>query len=142
MRRRRGEAGFISVEYAVAIGLLLIPIGLLVITMPSWPERQTIGRVAAEEAARVAALADNADEAAYEGEAIALQVVSNWGLDDEDVADIDISTDGAFGRGAQVRATVVMEMPALAIPGFGVFNGWSWTAEHTEVVDQYRSFES
>jgi hypothetical protein len=37
-------------------------------------------------------------------------------------------------------ASVTVSMPAVDIPGIGAVGAWSWTAEHREPVDQYRSF--
>lgn len=142
MRRRdRRESGFIAVEYVAAIGLLLIPVTLLAVSLPRWPERQTIARVAAEEAARAAVLADDWESGTASGEAIANQVASNWGLDP---GDLNVSWPnqgtGPLSRQASITVDVQVTMPVLAIPGVGEFAfGPTWSAQHTEAVDRYRS---
>jgi hypothetical protein len=40
-----------------------------------------------------------------------------------------------------VRASVTVAVPAVDFPGIGSVGAWSWTAHHSEPVDQYRSFE-
>jgi hypothetical protein len=142
MRRRRGNGGFLSVEYAAAIGFLLMPVALIVMTLPVWPERQTIARVAAEEAARAAALESNAVDAATAGRQIAEEVFSNWGLDPA-VNATQIVIAGDPRAREPVTATVTVSMPAVRVPGmFEVSDGWEWTAVHSEAVDKYRSFDA
>ena len=141
MRKNRAESGFIAVEYAAAIGLLLIPVTLLAVTLPKWPERQTIARVAAEEAVRAAVLADDWETGTAAGQLVAEQVVSNWGLD---AAEIDVTWpnqgSGPLAREASITVDVEVTMPALSIPGIGVFEwGPGWHVQHTEAVDRYRS---
>ena len=55
---RRGtntEAGFVATELILGIGLLILPVALLVLTLPGWSERQTTARVIARETARTLA---------------------------------------------------------------------------------------
>ena len=131
-RARRSQRGFIAVEYALALGLILVPVGLLVITLPAWPERQTVARVAAEEGARTAVL--TGDLAA--GEAVAMEAVSNQGIDPND---IDIAWTGSTERGGQLTAAVTIRMPAIRVPAVATVGTWDWTARHSESVDLYRS---
>jgi hypothetical protein len=59
--------------------------------------------------------------------------------------DVDVQLDCASGerlpRGGNVRASVTIRVPAVTFPGIGSVGAWSWTAHHSEPVDQYRSFE-
>ena len=50
--RRRSESGFVAIEWVAAIAMLLLPIVVLVATMPGWAERRHAATVAAREAAR------------------------------------------------------------------------------------------
>jgi len=60
-------------------------------------------------------------------------------------ADLDIRLDclpGArLSRSDRVRASVTVAVPAVDFPGIGGVGAWSWTAHHSEPIDQYRSFE-
>ena len=142
MRRRgRSDSGFIAVEYAAAIGLLLIPVTLLVVTLPKWPERQMIARVAAEEAVRAAVLANDWESGTAAGEDVAEQVVTNWGLE-PDAITVTWPGEGTgpLSRDATVTVDVEVTMPALWIPAVGEFEwGPGWSVQHTEAVDKYRS---
>jgi len=48
----RREQGSAALELPLLLGLLLIPFGLLMLTFPTWVERQTAARDAAGEVAR------------------------------------------------------------------------------------------
>ncbi|HVW34965.1 MAG TPA: hypothetical protein VHL53_20705 [Acidimicrobiia bacterium] len=136
MRRWRNEAGTAVIETPLAIVLLLVPIALLVITLPTWPERQTVARAAASQAARSAVLADSWDDAVAAGQAVVERTAANYGLA---AGDFVLDWSGALTRGSAVTARVTVRMPALAIPGLGSVGAWTWTASHTENVDRYRS---
>ncbi len=135
--RFRSERGTTAIETPLALALLLIPVALMVITIPTWPERQTLARAAAAQAARTAVLADSWDEATAAGEDAVARAGANYGLP---AGDLTVDWDGTLARGSTVTARVTVRMPALVIPGLGRVGAWSWTASHGEVVDRYRSF--
>ncbi len=132
----RSESGAVAIELPAAIGLLLLPLALLVITIPTWPERQTVARSAASEAARTAVLASSWEEGIDAGADVVALAAQNYGLDP---ADLTVSWEGAFGRGESITATVTVRMPALVVPGLTTVDPWTWSASHTERVDDYRS---
>ncbi|MEW6474320.1 MAG: hypothetical protein AB1679_18870 [Actinomycetota bacterium] len=136
MRHWRSQAGTAVIETPLAVVLLLVPVALLVITLPAWPERQTVARAAATEAARSAVLADSWDEAVATGQAVVERTAANYGLAANDFV---LDWSGALTRGSAVTARVTVRMPALAVPGLGSVDAWTWTASHTESVDRYRS---
>jgi hypothetical protein len=139
-RRRSGEGGYVAAELALGIGLLVFPVALLVLTLPTWSERQTTARSIAREVSRVVAVAGVCER----GRAVDTghDMARNLGLAPNDV---DVQLDCASGerlpRGGNVRASVTIRVPAVAFPGIGSVGAWSWTAHHSEPVDQYRSFE-
>ena len=138
--RRSAERGYVAGELAIGIGLLVFPVALLVLTLPTWSERQTTARSVAREVARVVAVAGVCDRqrALETGHAMA----RNLGLPP---ADLDIQLDCVPGarlpRGESVRASVTAAVPAVDLPGIGSVGAWRWTAHHSEPIDQYRSFE-
>jgi hypothetical protein len=137
---RAGERGYVAGELALGIGLLLFPVALLVLTLPAWSERQTSARSIAREVSRVAAVAGVCDR----GRAVDTghDMARNLGLSPND---IEVQLDCAHGerlrRGGSVRASVTVAVPAVTFPGIGSVGAWSWTAHHSEPIDQYRSFE-
>ena len=136
-RSRRTHCGFIAAEYALGVGLLLIPIGMLVITIPVWPARQSVARVAATEAARTAVQQATLPQAVGAGDDAAHRVAQNYGLDP---SDLTVAWRGDVGRGGAMTAVVNIRMPAVAVPGIGGVGAWTWTVAHTEKVDAYRSY--
>lgn len=138
-RDREREGGYVAAELALGIGLLVFPVALLVLTLPTWSERQTTARSIAREVARVVAVEGVCDRglAIETGE----EMARNLGLapSDFDVA-LDCSTGARLSRGRNVQASVTVGVPAVDIPGIGAIGAWAWTAHHSEPVDQYRSF--
>jgi hypothetical protein len=134
------ERGYVAGELALGIGLLLFPVALLVLTLPSWSERQTTARSIAREVSRAVAVAGVCDSAraAQTGQDMA----RNLGLAPADVdVRLDCATGARLPRGGNVRASVTVAVPAVELPGIGGVGAWSWTAHHSEPIDQYRSFE-
>jgi hypothetical protein len=127
--------GYVAVEFAAGVALLLVPVLLLVAVLPTWSEREHAAAVAAREAARYAAQRwpDDVDGAAVD---VAEVAVTRYGVPATDVR-VVMATN--VGRGGQVRATVTILMPALVVPGMGAHGGWHWTTSYAVRVDDYRS---
>lgn len=132
----RADRGSAVLEWPLASLLLLIPVAIMVILLPTWSERQTVARDAATTAAREAVLAPIPEEALAVGEAAALRTAENFGIDPDDVS---VSWAGDLSRGGSITASVTIRMPAIVVPGWGGVDAWSWSASHTERLDDYRS---
>jgi Flp pilus assembly protein TadG len=130
----RRERGFVAIEFVLAAALLLLPVVMLVAATPRWVERRHAATVAAREAARVAAESFPADERA--GEQAAVAVAANYGVAP---SEIDVHVVAEAVRGGQVRATVTVRLPALAIPFGGGIGAWHLTTSHSVRIDDYRS---
>ena len=137
-RRGAGEDGFTAAELALGLGLLLFPVAMLVLTLPTWSERQTTARAIAHEVAREVAREGVCDTAAATG--LGTIMARNLGLP---AGDATVALDCAAGeplpRGGSVEAAVTVAIPAVHLPGFGDVAAWSWTARHREPIDQYGS---
>jgi hypothetical protein len=134
------ELGFVAGELALGIGLLLFPVALLVLTLPTWSERQTTARSVAREVSRVVAVAGVCDRGRADD--VGHDMARNLGLDPGDVdVQLDCASGQRLARGGSVRASVTVAVPAVTFPGIGSVGAWSWTAHHSEPIDQYRSFE-
>lgn len=136
--RRGAAAGFVALELALGIGLLVLPLTMLVLTFPTWSEYQATATTAASEAAREAVLAGDVEQGRARGETVAREVFANHGLGRAAV-DVRWGGSGGLTRGATVVAEVTIRMPAVEIPGIGRVGSWDWTATHAEQVDRYRS---
>jgi hypothetical protein len=131
------ERGFVATEFVLGIGLLLFPVALMVLTLPTWSERQTTARAMAREAGRSVARTGvcRPDLAAD----VVHTMARNLGLDGGDVIVRLDCADGLLPPGGEVEVSVTVRMPAVHIPGFGSVGEWSWTAFHREPVDRYGS---
>jgi hypothetical protein len=138
--RRRDERGFVAIELALGVGLLLIPVALLVITIPTWSERQATARAIVREVARSTAVAGVCDTGAADETADTM--ADNLGVEPGEVeVDLRCFPGERLPRGGEVEAAVTIQMPAMRFPGITQVGGWDWTANHREPVDPYRSFE-
>jgi hypothetical protein len=129
------DRGAVAVEWVAGTGLLLLPVVILVATLPVWAERRHAAAVAAREAAAVLV---RDWPAADPGAAarVAREVMRDHGIGDADVSVHVQSAGGA--RGAAVRVEVVVEMPAVAVLERRV-GSWPHRAVAVRRVDDYRS---
>ncbi len=134
-RRGRSQSGFIAVEWVAAVGLLLLPIVVLVATMPGWAERRNAATVAAREAARELVNSwPNGSVAA--ATLVAREVAADHGVDATDL-EVRVPSLGV-ARGDEVEVDVEVTMPAIGVDGMSV-GSWHYTARVTRRVDDFRS---
>jgi hypothetical protein len=138
--RRTGRAdrerGFVVVEFLAGIALLVLPVALLVLSLPTWAERQSVARVVAREVGRTAAR--DGQCAVAEARRIARVIATNHGIaaHDVDVA-LGCPPGATLVAGGSVVVSVTIAEPGLRIPGIGGVAQWSFTARHAEPVDRY-----
>ena len=131
-------------EFALATALLLIPTALLVLTLPTWVERQALARSGAEAVARAAAVAGSWSDGARDAGAIVSDLAAGSGVASADVTwELCGGADGqcraSLDRGGAITAAVTVRVPALVLPMVGPVGGFDITATHVEPVDRYRS---
>ena len=133
---RGSESGFVATELVLALGLLVLPVALLVLTLPGWSERQVTARVISREVARRTAREGVSDVAG--ARELTATMAANLDVPPGDLS-IDVSSvDGVvLTPGADVEAQVTVWMPAVELPGVGAVGSLSWTARHREPVDRY-----
>lgn len=132
----RAEGGFASVEFALCVALILVPLAALGVTLTAWPDRVAAARVVAAEAAKAAARESAWDAAVSSGTDTARQVADNYGIP---AAEMSVAFSGSVDRGGSVTASVGVVMPLLHVPGVGDAGGWTWWTEHTQATGLYRS---
>ena len=133
---RDPEAGFVATELVLGIGLLVVPVALLVLTLPRWSERQVTARVISREVARRLAREGVCDLAG--SRALGATMARNLGVPGEQVSvDVSCAAGAALAPGSDVEARVTVTMPAVNLPGIGAVGAWSWTARHREPIDRY-----
>ena len=75
-RRFRGDAGQAAIELPLGFLWILLPIAVIVMVIPQWPERQTVATAAAKEAATLYATAATAGDGAAAAEAAVAQAAA------------------------------------------------------------------
>jgi hypothetical protein len=139
--RDRGHA---AVEFALAVGVLLLPVALAVLSFGPWLEHRVVARAAAAEAARAAVV----DLDHSSGTAMARSVITGHGLDlnsarlgwcgSSPEAIAAPAGSCPLHRGSIAEATVELWVPLLNTPWGPVGGLWA-KASHSEPVDLYRS---
>lgn len=140
--RASRQAGFVAAELAAGIGLLVLPVAILVISLPIWSEVQSMGRVAAQQAARAAVVADRDETAAAAATQAARVVVANHGRQLSQPVALSGSLEPVAGAGGQqhITATVTVELPLVGLPFLADLTAVDWEVSHTQPVDLYRSY--
>jgi hypothetical protein len=121
--------------FAVII-IAMIPVFVIVMSVPSWVERMSFARVAAQEAARAAVLADTWEEGQAQAGDVVAEIAANH---DVPGGASSLALSGALERGATVSATVSVQTPTLTIPFVTTVGSTTLSSTHTEIVDHYRS---
>jgi hypothetical protein len=138
--RRVPRGGFIASEFVLGVCVIILPVTLLVLALPTWSERQAMAQRAANESAREVVLADSWSAGMGAARAAVDQVAGNYGVSLDDVRGPDLTAGGGLAGGQTVVSRVTVRMPMMVIPLVGRVGSWSWTAVHAERVDDYRSF--
>lgn len=137
------EDGFVAAEYAAGVAFLLLPVTLLVLTVPSWVAAEEAGRVAAQQAARAIVTAADPVTAVAAAEVLAGETLANRGV--EQVG--GLAVDGQFRHPAGeepqelVTVTVTVRVPAVRLPLLGDWATFDRAVAHTQPVDRYRTLE-
>jgi hypothetical protein len=134
-RSPRVEGGYVSLELVLGLALLVLPVALIVLTLPTWLARQNVARLAAQQAARTAVIAVSPDR----GATAAGTVAADAGLDPTRDLRVAWEPGSSFARGGLVTVKVTVQTPAIAIPFLGSFGSFPLIATFSERVDQYRS---
>jgi len=133
----RDEAGLAPVELVLWTGLILLPTLILVASLPTWWERQSLARLAAQEAARSVALADDWDAGTARAQQVVAELAANHQVPASDVTVTELA--GSLERDATVTATVTVAVPAMSVPFLVRLPAFTVTTTHAERVDAYRS---
>lgn len=146
------DQGAAPIEFALAVGFLLIPMAVLVMSIAPWVERQSMARVAAGEAARILVLSSGTSPDEISASAVALRIASNHGVDADEVSVYFCAPEEAsdetkstshcppLGRGELMAVEVRVRVPATTILGIGTFGEGSVSSRITEQVELFRSF--
>jgi Flp pilus assembly protein CpaB len=132
------------VEFALAVGLLLLPVAMAVLAFGPWSERRVVAEASAAEAARTAVVSLDLSR----GSQVVSEIASNHSLPADAIelgwcgsepAPAAVAVSGcSLARGSEVVAEVRIWAPLISTP-WGSVGGLWVTGVHAEPVDFYRS---
>lgn len=138
------DRGHAAVEFALAVGVLLFPVALVVTAFGPWSERRVEAEALAAEAARATVLQLDQNQ----GDAQLLADVGSLGIDPSHVrvgwcgADPSPMTASSgvcpLIRGSVVTVSIELWTPLITTP-WGPVGGLWVSADHSEPIDLYRS---
>ena len=131
----RGQRGSAPLSLVLGLGLLVIPILLLVLTLPTWESRTVDARDAAAAAARALVTSDSWDAGVADANRVVQEIASTDGVGGE----LAVSYSGSLTRGGSVSARVTVTIPATEIPLIGAVGDLHYSSTSTQLVDEYRS---
>lgn len=138
------DRGHAAVELAIAVAVLLLPVGLVVTAFGPWSEHRVLAESMAAEAARAVAVhldhGSGVDVlvASADSLGVALELV-RLGWCGDTLSDVGDATLGcSLTRGSEVIAEVAIWTPMFNTPWGGVGGLWV-RSQHAEPVDLYRS---
>jgi hypothetical protein len=135
-RQARNDCGASTpLTLMLGLGLIVLPIMVLVLTLPTWEQRAVDAQDAARSAARALVTADSWIDAVSAADTVVSQVVQGDGLVPSDVT---VQYSGSLAPGGAVTASVTIVIPAGNIPGLGLVGTMHYTSSSTEHVDSYR----
>ncbi len=127
-----------ATELALGVAVLLLPVVFVVLTIPSWSERQTTGRAIAREVGRAVARDGSCNMGLADG--LAEMMAANLALARTDMrVELDCAPGDALAPGSDLAVSVTVRMPAVHLPALGSVGEWSWTARDRQPVDLYGS---
>lgn len=138
--RLRADDGFTAAEFAAGVGLLVLPVALLVLSLPAWAETQQAGRLAAQQAARAIVTADDHPAGLAHAEALAAEILARSGVERVGPLQVDGELAPAVDATVQrvVTVTVTVRMPTIAVPLVGRWLAFDHPVSHSQPVDRYR----
>jgi hypothetical protein len=137
---QRDEVGSaLPLTLMLGVAFLVVPIMVLVLTLPAWEDRTVDAQDAARNAAEALASAGDWADGVYAANLAVSQVVTGDGLVPTDVAAVYA---GSLDPGGTVTARVTVVIPAGNVPGLGFVGQLHYTATSIVHVDSYRDSAS
>lgn len=129
---QRGSA--IPLSLLLGTALIVLPVMVLVLTLPAWEQRAVDAQDAARTAARALVTADDWEDGVSAADEAVAQLETGDGLPP---TDLTVSYSGSLDPGGSVTAAVTVVIPAGNVPGLGFVGQLHYTASSTEHVDSY-----
>ena len=136
--RRRGEQGSATaLTLMLGVSILVLPVMVLVLTLPAWEQRAVDAQDAARSASRALVTAQSWQSGVSEAVSVVSEIIAGDGVP---ASDVSVVCSGSLVAGSAVSVSVTVVVPAGNVPGLGAVGSWHYTATSTQHVDSYGSF--
>ena len=133
------ERGSSAVELVLATAFILIPVALLLLSLPLMVAYRSMGDAAAREAVRACANAFDPSSGQRSAETIAYRILDERGLSPE-MAEVVVDCETAWEPGGVVSATVSFRAPMISVVGIGSLGTVNIHRSFRERMEPYRSW--
>ncbi|HET9059834.1 MAG TPA: hypothetical protein VFN61_07925 [Acidimicrobiales bacterium] len=120
----------------LGLALVVLPVMVMVLSLPVWLERAAAAQDAARLAARALAMAPGWAEGTNQAQAIVQELAQSEGWSSRTYS---LHLGGALEPAGTVSATVVVAVPVTVVPFLGPVGSVEYSAVSVEHVDTYRS---
>lgn len=138
------ERGYVALEFALGMGLLVLPTALILLQIPTYLEQHDrVSAIAATVSQACAARAESIED----GQRIATQTASEELISSTSLSKSSIRSasckyeDDVLVPGTVVQSTISIDVPGAIIPGLPQNTIWTMTESHSSVIPKYRSVE-
>ena len=135
---RENGQGVGAIDLVLAAAFVLIPVALLMLSLPILVEYRSMGDAAAREAVRACATAVDPSSGQDRAENIAYLILGERGLSPEETT-VEVDCRVAWAPGGVVTATVSFDVPAINIVGIGSIGSVTIERTYREQIEPYRS---
>ncbi|MPZ53314.1 MAG: hypothetical protein GEU79_11385 [Acidimicrobiia bacterium] len=133
------QRGSVAIDVSMGVCFILIPLLLLVTSVPGWLAAHEIASTAAREAARAAVVEPTSEAARIAAQEAAALVVNERS---SDIGFLGVELKGEWDRGEVIEVTVSVSAPPIWVPLWGtVGDGYQVSAGSSERIGEWRSLE-
>lgn len=136
-----GQEGFVTAEWSVGLAVLVLPVVLVVATLPSWAARHAAVSAAAREATRVAVQAHDVTSAEQAAHLAVQEILAGRDITGAVTVEVDLPLGAApvLPRDGVVAVTVLLPTAPLDLPGLPSLPGPVVGSTHQRSLDPLRS---
>jgi len=137
------ERGFGTAAWMIGMAMVILPMALIALSLPRWFDRAELGRTLAQDIARTVARSVDLEAGSAAAAVLVAEILRTTDVSSGPgcaVSCVSYRVEGDLGRGRSITATVTVELPGIVVPLAGTVGNVSWSASHSERVDDFRSF--
>ena len=133
------ERGSGAIDLVLATAFILIPMAMLLVSLPLLVAYKAMGDAAAREAVRACATAFDPSSGQELAEELAYRILSERGLSPE-ATQVAVDCESAWEPGGVVSATVSLRVPMINVVGIGSLGTVNIHRSFREQIEPYRSW--